>query len=206
VTTAGATVFVVDDDPSIRKSLVRLLSQAGYRAEAFASAREFLARAGGEGPACVILDVQMPGVNGLELQHALAGTVERLPIIFITAHGDVPMTARAMKAGAVDFLAKPYSRRDLLAAVEQAVGRDARERSARAQVADVEGRRRTLTARESDVLALVVRGLLNKQIAGELGISEGTVKIHRARVMEKMRVGSVAELVRLIERMPLSRP
>jgi FixJ family two-component response regulator len=200
VTTRPATVFVVDDDASVRRSLVRLLTQAGYRSEAFASAPAFLERRHREGPCCLVLDVRLPGLTGLDLQEALAGAGERMAIVFITAHGDVPMTARAMKAGAVDFLVKPYSREDLLAAVEQAVTRDAREREARAQVAEVEARLRTLTAREADVLALVVRGLLNKQIAGELGITEGTVKIHRARVMEKMRAPSVAELVRLTER------
>jgi FixJ family two-component response regulator len=203
VTTHAATVYVIDDDPSVRKSLVRLLTQAGYRTEAFASALEFLEGARREGPCCLVLDVRMPGLTGLDFQEALATAGERMAIVFITAHGDVPMTARAMKAGAVDFLAKPYSREDLLAAVEQAVARDTRERGARAQVAEVEARLRTLTAREADVLALVVRGLLNKQIAVELGITEGTVKIHRARVMEKMRVGSVAELVRLTDRVTL---
>ena len=147
-----------------------------------------------------MLDVRLPGLTGLDLQEALAGAGERTAIVFISAHGDVPMTARAMKAGAVDFLTKPYSREDLLAAVQQAVTRDARERGARAHVAEVEARFSTLTPREADILALVVRGLLNKQIAGELGITEGTVKIHRARVMEKMRAPSVAELVRLTGR------
>jgi FixJ family two-component response regulator len=203
VTTHPATVYVVDDDASVRKSLVRLLAQAGYPTEAFSSAVEFLGRPRRPGPGCLVLDVRMPGLNGLDLQEALARADERMAIVFVSAHGDVPMTARAMKAGAVDFLAKPYSREDLLAAVEQAVARDVRERAERAQVAEVEARLRTLTAREADVLALVVRGLLNKQIAGELGITEGTVKIHRARVMEKMCAGSVAELVRLTERIPL---
>jgi FixJ family two-component response regulator len=203
VTTHPATVYVVDDDASVRKSLVRLLAQAGYPTEAFPSALEFLERRRRPGPGCLVLDVRMPGLNGLDLQEALARADERMAIVFVSAHGDVPMTARAMKAGAVDFLAKPYSREDLLAAVEQAVARDVRERAERAQVAEVEARLRTLTAREADVLALVVRGLLNKQIAGELGITEGTVKIHRARVMEKMCAGSVAELVRLTERIPL---
>ena len=198
--TRPATVFVVDDNVSVRRSLVRLLTRAGYRTEAFASAPEFLERPRDEGPCCLVLDVRLPGLTGLDLQEALAGAGERTAIVFISAHGNVPMTARAMKAGAVDFLTKPYSREDLLAAVQQAITRDARERGARAHVAEVEARLSMLTPREANVLALVVRGLLNKQIAGELGITEGTVKIHRARVMEKMRAPSVADLVRLTER------
>jgi FixJ family two-component response regulator len=198
-----ATVFVVDDDLGVREAVAGLVRSAGLAVQLFSSAQEFLARAPADVAGCLVLDVRLPGLTGLDLQEALAGAGERMAIVFITAHGDVPMTARAMKAGAVDFLVKPYSREDLLAAVEQAVTRDARERGARAQVAEVEARLRTLTAREADVLALVVRGLLNKQIAGELGITEGTVKIHRARVMEKMRAGSVVELVRLTERITL---
>lgn len=203
VMASPATVYVVDDDPSVRKSLARLLIHAGYRVEAFASACEFLARPRRARPSCLVLDVRLPEMNGLDLQQALAATGEPMAIVFITAHGDVPMTARAMKAGAVDFLAKPYSRGDLLQAVERAAARDMREREERARVADVQARLRTLSPREAAVLALVVTGLLNKQIAAELGITEGTVKVHRGRVMEKMRVGSLAELVRLTDQIPL---
>ena len=193
-------VFVVDDDPSVRKSLTRVMTRAGYTVQTFASARDFMARAPSEGPCCVVLDVRMPGLTGLDLQEALGGTGRPIPIVFITGHGDISMSVRAMKAGAVDFLTKPFDVASLLAAIERAVAKDVKDRGEEGRTADVLARVRRLTPRETEVFALVVTGMLNKQIAGKLGIGEKTVKVHRARVMEKMQAGSVAELVRLADR------
>jgi FixJ family two-component response regulator len=193
------TIFVVDDDASIRKSLKRLLTAAGYAVEAFASAREFLASERLPAPGCLILDVRMPELTGLELQKALASAPHRMPIVFITGHGDIAMSVRAMKDGAVDFLPKPFDDEDLLDAIRRAVAKDVRDLSHEAGVKDILERVRLLTPREIEVFALVVTGMLNKQIAVALGIGEKTVKVHRARVMEKMRAGSVAELVRLAD-------
>ena len=197
---AAPLVCVVDDDPSVRKSLTRLIKAAGHEVEAFASARAFLARPPYDGPCCLVLDVRMPGLTGPELQEMLASTGRRLSIIFITGHGDVRTGVKAMKGGAVDFLIKPVNDRDLLGAIERCVN-GARE-AWRIQVAasELHDRVKTLTPREAQVFALVVTGMLNKQVAAELGISEKTVKVHRARVMEKMRAESVAELVRLADR------
>lgn len=200
MTAAAPVVFVVDDDPSVRKSLTRLLTAAGYGVEAFSSAREFLEREEHGGPGCVVLDVRMPGLTGLELQAALGGAARRIPIVFVTGHGDVSMSVTAMKGGAVDFLTKPFDAEDLLAAIERAVARDVRETADEARATEARARVRMLTPREAQVFALVVTGMLNKQIASELGIAEKTVKVHRARVMEKMQAGSVAELVRLADR------
>jgi|SRR5687767_1227312 len=200
MTSAPATVFVVDDDASVRKSLSRVISEAGYRVQAFASPREFLARGPEPGPSCLVLDVRMPGgVTGLELQHTLASAVHHIPIIFITGHGDIPMSVNAMKAGAVDFLTKPFAGKDLLDAIRRAVAKDARDLGTEAREDEIRARVKLLTPRESQVFALVVTGMLNKQIASELGIGEKTVKVHRARVMEKMQAGSVAALVRLAD-------
>ena len=193
-------VFVVDDDPSVRKSLTRVMTRAGYTVQTFASARDFMARTPSEGPCCVVLDVRMPGLTGLDLQEALGGTGRPIPIVFITGHGDISMSVRAMKAGAVDFLTKPFDVASLLAAIERAVAKDVKDRGEEGRTADVLARVRRLTPRETEVFALVVTGMLNKQIAGKLGIGEKTVKVHRARVMEKMQAGSVAELVRLADR------
>ena len=201
-----AVVYIVDDDPSVRSALGRLVRAAGYRAETLATGGEFLGRPRAEGPGCLVLDVRMPGPSGLDLQEALAATGEELPVIFLTGHGDVPMTARAMKAGAVDFLTKPVNRRDLLDAIQRAVARHVRARTARAERRALERRLATLSRREREVFPLVVTGLLNKQIAYELGITGGTVKVHRGRVMQKMRVGSLAELVHLAERLAVSLP
>jgi len=192
-------VFVVDDDASVRTSLTRLLDAAGYVVEAFASARAFLAREPHPGPCCLVLDVRMPGLTGLELQEALAAGERRMPIVFVTGHVDVPMTVKAMKGGAIDLLTKPVDAKDLIAAIQRAVAKDARDLGIEARVAEIQQRVKMLTARETEVFALVVTGMLNKQIAGALGIGEKTVKVHRARVMEKMRAGSVAELVRLAD-------
>jgi FixJ family two-component response regulator len=200
VTTEGAMIFVVDDDASVRRSLTRVMTSAGYAVEAFASAAEFLVRPPFAGPSCLVLDVRMPGVTGLELQEALADNNHRMPIVFITGHGDIPMSVKAMKAGAADFITKPFDADSLLEAVERALTKDVSDLGEEGLTADVVGRVDRLTVREREVFALVVTGMLNKQIAGELGIGEKTVKVHRARVMEKMEAGSVAALVRLADR------
>jgi FixJ family two-component response regulator len=194
-------VFVVDDDPSVRKSLTRLLASAGYAVEAFASAREFLARDRHAGPCCLVLDVRMPGLTGLELQEALAAAGRRMSIVFVTGHGDIAMSVKAMKGGAVDLLTKPFDAKDLLKAIQRALVKDVQDLRDEATVAEIHERVKTLTPRETEVFALVVTGMLNKQIASALGVGEKTVKVHRARVMEKMRAGSVAELVRLADRL-----
>jgi FixJ family two-component response regulator len=193
----AALVFVVDDDASVRKSLGRLIKTAGFEVEAFASVGEFLARRPYDGPCCLVLDVRMPGLTGLDLQEALRAAGQRLSIVFVTGYRDVPASVKAMKGGAVDFLTKPVDEKVLLEAIRQAVARTQADRRHLARVAEVQSRIKTLTPREAGVFALVVTGMLNKQIGSELGIGEKTVKVHRARVMEKMRAGSLAELVRL---------
>jgi FixJ family two-component response regulator len=193
-------VGIVDDDASVRKGLARLVTTAGYRAEVFASAREFLERPRLEDLCCLVLDVRMPGLTGLELQEALAVAGDRMSIVFVSGHGDVVGSVKAMKRGAVDFLTKPVDARELLGAIERGVARALTVQREQAGATDIQGRLKTLTAREVQVFALVVTGMLNKQIAAELGIVEKTVKVHRARVMEKMRAGSLAELVRLADR------
>ena len=199
MTTVSPLVLVVDDNPSIRKSLTRLLASAGYRAEAFASARDFLARPPHPGPCCLVLDVRMPGLTGIQLQELLAATGRRMSIVFVTGHVDVATSVKAMKAGAVDLLTKPIDAQDLIAAIQRAVTRDEHDRAAEARRAEVQRRVGKLTPRETEVFALVVTGMLNKQVGAALGINEKTVKVHRARVMEKMQAGSVAELVRLAD-------
>jgi FixJ family two-component response regulator len=197
VSTPAPVVFVVDDDAAVRRSLARLLGSAGLRAETFASAQEFLARPEADGPACLVLDVRMPGLSGLDLQERLGSRVGVLPIVFMTGHGTVPMSVRAMKAGASDFLQKPFDDQALLDAVEGALDRSRAARERRGRRNEVLARLETLTPREREVFDGVVRGLLNKQIAAELGSAEKTVKIHRGRVMQKMDAGSVADLVRM---------
>ena len=197
---AAPVVFIVDDDPSVRKSLTRVVKSAGYTVESFESARKFMARERVGGPCCVVLDVRMPDLTGLELQQALAGSGHRMPIVFITGHGNISMSVTAMKAGAVDFLTKPFDADSLLDAIRRAVAKDVKDLSEEGRTAEILDRVKQLTRREIEVFALVVTGMLNKQIAGELGIAEKTVKVHRARVMEKMRAASVAELVRLADR------
>jgi RNA polymerase sigma factor (sigma-70 family) len=195
------TVFVVDDDAAVRKSLVRLLKSAGYRAESFPSANEFLEYWNRDpAPGCVLLDIQMPGLDGLQLQEKLKGSTHGIPVIFITGHGDISASVKAMKAGAVDFFPKPFHDEDLLHAIREAIQRDHQARTDRAERASVAERLETLTPREREVMVLVVRGLLNKQIAAALGASEKTIKIHRGRVMEKMKVQSVADLVRAADK------
>src|SRR5207248_7743559 len=196
----GPTVFVVDDYAPGRKSIARLLRTAGFAVTAFASAKEFLAQYEPETPGCLVLDLAMPGVSGLELQRILAGKSSLLPIIFLTSHGDIPKSVQAMKHGASDFLTKPVNDEDLLAAVRVAIEKDRALRREQAELSEIRARVARLTPREREVLEYVVAGKLNKQIAGELGTVEQTVKIHRAHVMQKMRVQSVAELVRLTQR------
>jgi FixJ family two-component response regulator len=193
-------VFVIDDDDSVRKSLKRLLMSAGYNSEVFKSAADFLARASHPGPACVIVDVQMPGLNGLEFQQALIKRHREEQLVFVTGHGDIPMCAHVMKAGAVDFLPKPIKTAELLKCVERALGRSVDQRLHATEKNDARGLLDRLTPREFEVMELVITGMLNKQVGGELGMAEKTVKVHRGRVMQKMGVSSVAELVRLAEK------
>jgi FixJ family two-component response regulator len=195
--THSATLFVVDDEPDVRKALARLLRSAGFDVQAFSSAAEFLDAHEPEVPGCLILDLAMPGMNGLELQQRLALMGCRRPIVFLTGKGSIPTTVQAMKAGAVDFLTKPVDGEDLLKAVEIALGKDADERASRQIHAAIKERLARLTPREHEVLKHVVTGRLNKQIAAELGTVEKTIKVHRARVMQKMGAGSLAELVQL---------
>lgn len=203
---AGSIVRVVDDDDSARKGVVRLLQAAGHEAVGYGSAGAFLLDdPGRNAPGCIVLDVRMPGPSGLELQEALAQRGVTLPIIFLTGHGDIPMSVRAMKAGAIDFLTKPVSREALLGAVQTALARDAAQRAASARVLAFRERYDTLTPREREVFSGVVAGKLNKQIAAELGTAERTIKAHRAQVMEKMRVTSVAELVYVAEQLHVDR-
>jgi RNA polymerase sigma factor (sigma-70 family) len=204
--TPDGMVFVVDDDPSIRKALGRLLRSAHYAYESFPSAAAFLARARSAGPACVVLDLRMPGLNGLEVQEALTAAGRDEPIIFITGHGDVPTCANAMKAGAIDFLPKPFRDEALLAAVAKSLERSRRLFQVSAERAKIQALLDRLTPREREVLERVIAGKLNKQIAAELGVSEKTVKVHRGRVMQKMGVVSVADLVRLTETVGIRPP
>jgi FixJ family two-component response regulator len=196
---APALVSVVDDDPSVRRSIARLVKSAGYRVEAYASANEYLARPPEEGPACLLLDVRMPGLTGLDLQETLAIAAHSTSIVFITGYRDVRASVKAMKAGAVDFLTKPVDDEELLGAIERAVARASAARREEDRITEIRDRIKTLTPREAEVFALVVTGMLNKQIAFDLGVSEKMVKVHRGRVMEKMRAGSLAELVRLAD-------
>jgi FixJ family two-component response regulator len=197
VTEAEPIVFVVDDDPSVRTSTERLVRSAGFKVKTFGSAREFLESFRPEGPACLVLDVRLPGQSGLDLQGELTGAGVQIPIIFMTGHGDIPMSVRAMKGGAVEFLTKPYRKNDLLEAIRASIEGDRASRKERLETGALRQRYEQLTPREREVMALVVAGLLNKQIASELATSERTIKFHRAHIMQKMEAESLAELVRM---------
>jgi FixJ family two-component response regulator len=196
-------VFVVDDDQSVREALSSLIRSIGLDVETYASAHEYLRRPPQQSPACLVLDVRMPGLSGLDLQRELANQGREIPIIFVTAHGDIPMTVKAMKAGAAEFLSKPFRDQDLLDAICQALARDRASMAARADLAEIRWRYATLTQREKEVATLVVRGLPNKQVAARLNVSEITVKVHRRHVMSKMEAKSLPELVRITETLRL---
>ena len=200
MTVANALVFVIDDDASVRKGVSRLLRSARYKSEAFESASDFLAREQHPGPACLIVDVRMPGINGMDLQETLIQRRREEQLVFITGHGDISMCAQAMKAGAVDFLTKPFRDDELLQCVERALIRSAEQRQRSAERNEARRLLDLLTPREFEVMQFVITGMLNKQVAGKLGRAEKTVKVHRGRMMQKLRVTSVAELVRLVEK------
>ena len=195
MSTQNPTVYVVDDDVSVREALRNLLQSVGLKVELFDSADNFLATKATTAPSCLILDVRLPGLSGIDLQRHIAEAKHQIPIVFITGHGDIPMSVRAMKAGAVEFLTKPFRDQDLLDAVHEAVERDREARSRETEMADLHRRYATLTIREQQVLGFVVCGLINKQIAAEIGISEATVKLHRGRLMDKMQAESLADLI-----------
>ena len=201
MTTTEPTVFVIDDDKAIRSAIKNLLESVGLRVEVFSSPREFLKEGHKDKPGCLVLDVRLPGASGLDFQHELAtGNVE-IPVIFITGHGDIPMSVQAMKAGAVDFLTKPFRDQDLLDAIQRAIGRDQARRQLETEGVDIRNRFSSLTPREREVMSLVVAGLLNKQVAAQMGTSETTTKIHRGQVMRKMQAQSLPDLVRMSERL-----
>ena len=193
-------VFVVDDDPGLRQSLARLIRSAGMEVKTFASPQELLDQGPPPSPGCLVLDVHLPGLNGLELQQELAARKINTPIIFITGQGDIPTSVKAMKSGAIDFLTKPFKASDLLAGIQEAFNKDRQFRTTQIEIDQIQDRLHSLTPREREVLNLVVTGMMNKQVAAELGVSEKTIKVHRSRVMRKMQVASIADLVRAAER------
>jgi FixJ family two-component response regulator len=201
-----ATVFIIDDDRGMRQAIQDLVESVGLRAESFANGQEFLSKRPTADTSCLVLDVRLPHLSGLDFQRRLIEVGMQIPIIFITAHGDVPMSVRALKSGAVEFLTKPFRDQDLLDAIQQALLRDRAVREQQAEVHELHGRYQALTAREREVLGFVVSGLLNKQIASEIGASEATVKIHRGNLMEKMRAGSLIELVRMADKLKFVLP
>jgi FixJ family two-component response regulator len=200
---SDATIAIVDDDPSVREGLSSLIRSAGLQVETFASAQEFLARPGAEAPSCLVLDLQMPGLSGLDLQKRMGEVGLEIPIVFLTGHGNIPASVQAMKAGAVEFLTKPFDEQDLLKAIQEALERDRQTRQQHADIRELQNRYQSLTAREQEVMQQVVSGLLNKQVAAELNITEYTVKIHRGRVMRKMHAESLADLVRMAENLQI---
>jgi RNA polymerase sigma factor (sigma-70 family) len=204
MTEPAAAVFVVDDDPSVRLTIKHLVESVGLQVENFGSAQEFLQAKRPDVPSCLVLDIRLRGVSGLDFQQQLVEAKIYVPVIFITAHGDIPMTVRAMKAGAVEFLTKPFREQDLLDAIQIALERDRARREREAEIAVLHERFESLTQREREVVAMVVAGLLNKQIAAEIGTAENTVKVHRSRAMEKMQAQSLADLVRMVEKLQSS--
>ncbi len=195
------TVFIVDDDTDVRESLQELLESVGLQSKSFGTGQEFLSSARGDGPSCLILDVRLPGISGLDLQHELKRGRISIPIIFLTAHADVPMSVKAMKSGAVEFLTKPFRQQDLLDAVQRSLTRDRIIREKQRDIAELRERYNTLSVREREVMSLVVSGMLNKQIAAELGASEATIKMHRSQVIKKMQAKSLPELVRMADKL-----
>jgi FixJ family two-component response regulator len=200
---AAPTVFIIDDDRGVRQAIHDLVESVGLRAESFATGEEFLGTRQIGRPSCLVLDVRLPQMSGLDFQRRLAEAGMQIPIIFVTAHGDIPMSVRALKSGAVEFLTKPFRDQDLLDAIQQALERDRIAQQQQAEIHDLQDRYRALTAREQEVMILVVAGLLNKQIASEIGASEATVKVHRGNVMHKMQAGSVVDLVRMADKLKL---
>jgi FixJ family two-component response regulator len=206
MTEVSPVVFVVDDDLSVRRSTERLIRSIGLEVQTFTSAREFLKNPRPERPACLVLDVRMPGLSGMDLQRELTQSGIHIPIIFITAHGDIPMSVRAMKAGATEFLTKPFRSRNLLEAIRAAIDRDRKALKDRSEIEELRQRYERLTPREREVLPLVAAGLLNKQVAGKLATTERTIKFHRAHIMKKACAESVADLVRMVEKLGIERP